>query len=83
MTTTPTARNPLHRQDVTSIVGTLDDDKIAAILATGASEEEIAEAFAWANAEDDVLGEVEKSLSGTVAQIFDILTADDAWDDER
>ncbi len=83
MTTTPTAHTPLHRHDITGIVGTLDDDKVAAILGTGASVEDITEAFAWANAEDDVLGEVEKSLSGTVARVYDILTADDDWDDDR
>lgn len=81
--TAHTARTPLHRDDVTSIVGELDDDKLAAIIATGASVEEVTEAFAWANAEDDVLGDVEKSLSGTVARVYDILTADEAWGDER
>jgi hypothetical protein len=82
MTTNPNAHGPLHRQDVTGIVGVLDDDKVAAIIATGASVEDVAEAFVWVNAEDDVMGEVRKSLSGTVADVYDILTADD-WDEER
>lgn len=83
MTNGHAARPPLSRDDVIRVVGALEDGKVAAIIATGADIEDLTEAFAWANAEDDVLGDQRKSLTGTVAQVYDILTADDPWDDDR
>lgn len=72
---------PLNHDDVVGVVGHIDDDKIAAIIAIGADMEELVEAYAWASDETDALGEAEKSLSGHVAQIYDILTTDE-WGDE-
>jgi len=37
----------LTRKDVTAMLGELDDDVIAEIIATGATPEELAEAHAW------------------------------------
>ncbi len=73
----------LAHDDVTDVVGRIDDEKVAAIIATGATLEELVEAYAWTVDESDALADAEKSLSGTVAEIYDILMADEAWDDER
>ncbi len=78
MTRTP----PLVRDDVIGVVGQIDDDKIAGIIATGATMEQLVEAYAWTADETDALADAEKSLSGTVAEVYDILTADDFWGDE-
>ncbi len=72
---------PLSHEDVTGVVGALDDDKIAAIIATGATMEDLVEAYAWASDETDALADSEKSLSGTVAEVYDILISDE-WGDE-
>jgi hypothetical protein len=45
----------LTPQDVRHILGDLDDAKIAAILATEATPEELEEAAAWASGESDVM----------------------------
>lgn len=71
------AAAPLNRDEVVAVVGQIDDDKIAAIIGSGATLEELVEAFAWASDETDALADAEKSLSGTVAQVYDILTAED------
>lgn len=67
----------LTREDILAIVAGLDDDKVAAILDAGATREDVLEAFAWACGESDVMGDARKSLTGRVAQVHDILTADD------
>ena len=69
--------HPLTHDHVVRVVGHIDDDKIAAIIATGATVDELVEAFAWASDETDVLGEARCSLRGRVSSLVDILTADD------
>jgi phosphoglycolate phosphatase-like HAD superfamily hydrolase len=63
----------LTPQDVRHILGDLDDAKIAAILATEATPEELEEVAAWASGESDVMGELERPLEGVVATVYDIL----------
>jgi hypothetical protein len=71
------------RTDVIDVVGRIDDEKIAAIIATGASVEELVEAYEWAADEADDLAEAGRSLSGTVAVVYDILVAGEQEADER
>lgn len=70
------------RADVLRICGELIDWKVQAIIASGASVEEIEVAAAWAEGADDVMGEARKPLAGNVAKVYDILTADRALDEE-
>jgi len=72
-------KTPLHHDDVIKVVGSLDDDKVAAIIATGGTLDDLMEAFAWSAGETDALADAEKSLTGKVAEIYDILTADEQW----
>ena len=80
---------PEHRphrltpQDVRHIVGDLDDAKIAAILATDATVEELEEAAAWASGESDVMGDLERPLEGVVATVYDILMTDEEFLEDR
>ncbi len=73
----------LTRDQVVQIVGNLEDERIVEIIATGANAEQLTEAFAWLS-EDDYLG---KTLghppAGVVAQLVDILQADEPGWDER
>lgn len=73
----------LSRSDVVEVLGLHDDEKIAAIIATGATAEDLMAAFAWASEETDVMGEARRPLSGTVAEVYDILVADDEDVGER
>ncbi len=69
--------------DVLEILGPMPDERIAAILATGATVRELEEAAAWATGESDVMGELRRPVSGPVADVYDILTADEAYAEER
>jgi hypothetical protein len=74
---------PLSRREVVSVVGSLDDARIAAIIGTGATLDELVEAFTWTNEETDALAEARKQLAGRVAEVYDILTEDEFWEEER
>lgn len=74
---------PLTHDQVVAVVGEIDDGKIVDIIATGATLEELVEAFAWASDETDALADAEKSLSGRVAAVYDVLTAEEQWEEER
>lgn len=73
----------LTLQDVRDIAGDLDDAKVAAILATGADAEQLEEALAWAAGESDVMGDLERPLSGTVAQLYDILLTGEEFPEDQ
>lgn len=69
---------PLTRKAINSIIGRVSDETAAALIATGASEEELMEARQWSFG-DSSLGEEEgRPLEGVVAELYDILTADAA-----
>lgn len=74
---------PLTRGRILHIVGDIDDAKVAAIERLGASLEELEEAVAWASGETDVMGEARLPLTGRVAELYDILSADDDYGDDR
>lgn len=72
----------LTHDEVRRLCGDIVDWKLGAIIATGASLAEVEEAVAFAAGADDVMGEERKPLAGKVAEVYDILVADDAWEDE-
>ena len=65
------------------IAGDISDAKAAAVEAAGATPEELEEAAAWAVGESDVMGKLRLPLSGKVAVLYDILTADEDYGNER
>lgn len=74
----------MGRDEVVRLVGDLEDAKVAEILAIAPTLEELEEAVAWAESESDVMGELEKSLSGASARVYEILmTRKDFGEDER
>jgi hypothetical protein len=73
----------LTPQDVKDIVGDLDGAKIAALLAVDATPADLEEAVAWAAGESDVMGDLERPLDGVVARLYDILTADEEFLEDR
>lgn len=75
-------RPHLTPDDVRDVVGDLDDVKVADILATGATPEELEEAAAWAAGESDVMGDMERPLSGVVARVYEILVAGEEFPEE-
>jgi hypothetical protein len=62
------------REDVAHIVGpAVAESVILEIIRTGATKEELEEAFAWVNANDEMTREGRHQPHGLVAELCDIL----------
>ena len=72
---------PATASGVIRIVGPLEDDMIASILSTHATEAEVLEAVKWFTADDGLGSELRHTRTGRVAQVYDILAAE-AQDEE-
>ena len=77
------AQTRLTHEQIIEIVGDIGDARAAAIIATGATIEELEEAVAWAAGESDVMGDLRLHASPVVGQIYDLLTAEKKLGDER
>ena len=73
---------PASAAAIRQIFGDFDDATVARIAAIGATEAELLEAYQWVSADDELGAETERSPSGTVGQICDILRSEEP-DSER
>ena len=65
----------LTRKDVAALIGDVGDSVVAEIIVTGASAEELSEAYAWL-ANDEPLTNAGRPLpGGRVARLVDIMAA--------
>ncbi|MER8373218.1 hypothetical protein [Mesorhizobium sp. M1409] len=70
----------MTRQDVISVLGPVDDATIAEIITSGASLEELREAWAWAFGDEAWMNQG-RPLPGTrVAALIDLIEPDDEGD---
>ncbi len=67
----------LTRDEVTSVLGSVDETLAVELLATGASLAELEEAWAWLNSDESLINEYKPLPSGRVAQLIDILQVPD------
>jgi hypothetical protein len=65
----------LTRKDVTAMLGELDDDVVAEIIATGATPEELAEPHTWLANDEPLMNAGRPLPSGRVARLVDIVAA--------
>lgn len=70
---TDKAASGLTHDQVVALVGDLEDAKVAEILSTGATLRDLEEAIAFAEAETDVMGEMERRLGEPATHIYRIL----------
>jgi len=63
--------------DVIAILGPIDETLVAEVVATGATQAELSEAFAWVNNDEALIGEGRHLPAGRVAALVDLLTADE------
>jgi hypothetical protein len=64
-------------QDVVSVLGPVDDATIAEVISSGASVDELREAWAWAYGDEALMGQG-RPLPGTlVAELIDLIEAND------
>ena len=62
--------------DVVSVLGPVDETVVADIVATGVTPEELAEARAWVNADEAMIGEGRPLPCGRVAELVELLQPD-------
>lgn len=67
----------LTREQVIEITGNIEDWKIAQILSAEVTAEDLLEAHTGVIEQGDLEAETGRRLSGTVARLYDILTADE------
>jgi hypothetical protein len=63
--------------DVITVLGPVDETLVADVIATGATQAELAEAFAWINNDEALIGEGRPLPSGRVATLVDLLVSDE------
>jgi hypothetical protein len=68
---------PLSAEEVRRLCGDALAWKVEAILETGANAGDLQAALAWSQGDDNG-----RQLSGAAAEVYDILTADEAPDEE-
>lgn len=73
----------LSKDEVVRLVGDVADETVIAIIATGASVEDVETAVQWFASADDVMGKSGKTLTGPAAAVYEILAAEEAEDDHE
>lgn len=74
---------PVSAEQIIDIVGPMTDARVMAIIATGATVEEVEEAAAWADGESDVMGDLRLRPTGPVAAVYDILRTEQKYAEDR
>ncbi|SEI11304.1 hypothetical protein SAMN05216228_104437 [Rhizobium tibeticum] len=72
---------PMTSDDVIAVLGPADETLVAEVIATGATQAELAEAFAWASNDEALMGEGRRLPTGRVAALVDLLSADEEEQD--
>jgi hypothetical protein len=65
----------MTREEVRAVLGPVDDSLVVEILGTGASPEELAEAYAWITDDEVPMNAGRPLASGRVSLLVDILEA--------
>ena len=73
----------LTREEVATALGSVDDDLITQILATGASPEEFAQARAWLANDEALINAGAPLAKGRVARLIEIMESADNWADDE
>jgi hypothetical protein len=68
--------------EVRHLAGPLNDDAVAAVLRIGPSQEELEMAASYVRGEGDLVDRAGHPLTGRIAQVYEVLSADDAGEDE-
>ena len=67
----------ITRHDLLRVIGDIDERKVIDILVLNPTVAEVEQAALWAAGDGDILAKGRHPLSGTAAQVLEILTADE------
>lgn len=70
------AHRPATASDVVPIIGPIDDKVTARVIATGATPEEVAEAYAWLSSRDYLRRAAHDTAHGRLASLYHLLDAE-------
>ena len=70
-------------EQVTAIVGHMDDEYITAIVDSGASADDVLQAFTWFNSEEAIGQDPEHHMTDQVRRVYQILVTAQGEDEER
>ena len=74
METTP--EKSATTEEIRQILGSIDDEQLISILATGATAAEVMEAFEWLSGDDRLGTDLEHTRRGRVGAVYEILARD-------
>lgn len=74
---------PATGTDVRRILGAIEDDLVMSILATGATVEEVTEAYEWFGGSDRMGTDLDHTRRGRVGAVYEILARDYEEAEER
>ncbi|MGB3867681.1 MAG: hypothetical protein WBA29_18865 [Xanthobacteraceae bacterium] len=60
-------------QEITAIIGPADEQLLSEIMLTGATAEELAQAWAWVNSDDVLIDAGQPLPGGKIAELIDLL----------
>lgn len=67
----------MAREDVVSLLGPIDETLITEVIATGASIDELREAWAWLNGDEALINEGRPLPATRVAALIDLLEVEE------
>lgn len=67
----------MTHDEILSVLGPVDDELAAELLATGASGAELREAWNWLNSDEALMGQGRPLPGSRIAELIDLLEADD------
>ncbi|WP_411036060.1 hypothetical protein [Shinella sp. BYT-45] len=67
----------MTHDEILSVLGPVDDELVADLMATGASGEELREAWNWLHNDEALMGQGRPLPGSRVAELIDLLEADD------
>ena len=70
--------------EVRRVLGDINDHMVAEILATGASLSDLQAVAAYRAQETDVMGDLERPLTGRAGQVYDLIrSVDETWEQDQ
>lgn len=67
----------LSTEDVAAILGPAEETLVADIIRTGASREELAQAWAWVSSDEAMIGDGRPLPGGRIAALMDLLAPEE------
>jgi hypothetical protein len=64
-------------EDVIAVLGPVDETLVAEVIASGATQPELAEAWAWVSNDEALMGEGRRLPTGRVATLVELLSSDE------